>query len=93
MYERYLSTPAYEELFQEFRDMVEEARKEFAPVIGASADEVSFQPNASSGLNMVVQMVNPRRGENVVADDLGFPSDVFPLLALRKGVIFMAVAQ
>lgn len=84
MYGRYLSTPPYERLFEEFRGMVEKARGEFAPVIGARAEEVSFQSNASTGLNFVTQMVNPKRGENVVADDLGFPSDVYPLLAQRK---------
>ena len=84
MYARYLSTPPYEELFEEFRVMVEAARGEFAPVIGARPEEISFQTNASTGLNFVTQMVNPRRGENVVSDDLGFPSDVYPLLALRK---------
>lgn len=84
MYGRYLSTPPYEDLFEEFRGMVEVARGEFAPVIGARAEEVSFQPSASAGLNFVVQMLNPKRGENVIADDLGFPSDIYPLLALRK---------
>lgn len=86
-YGRYLSTPPYEDLFIEFRRMVEDARVDFAQVIGARPEEVSFQSNASAGLNLVVQMLDPRRGQNVVADDLGFPSDVFPLLALRrKGV-------
>jgi selenocysteine lyase/cysteine desulfurase len=83
-YGRYLTTPPYEDLFQEFRDMVETARGDFARMIGARPEEVSFQSNASAGLNMAVQMLNPKRGENVIADDLGFPSDVFPLLALRR---------
>ncbi len=84
MYGRYLSTSPYEELFQDFRELVEAARAEFAPVIGARPEEVSFQSNSSTGLNFVPQMLKPRRGENVVADDLGFPSDVYPLLAQRK---------
>src|SRR5208282_2268584 len=92
MYGRYLSTPPYEDLFEEFRDTVKVARGIFAPMVGARPEEISFQSNASAGLNLVVQMLNPKRGENVVADDLGFPSDVFPLLALRKkGVEFRMV--
>jgi len=93
MYARYLSTPPYEDLFEEFRRMVEKARSEFAPVIGARPEEVSFQANASTGMNLAVQMLGPKRGENVVADDLGYPSDVYPLLALRKKGVEVRVVR
>ncbi|MDA4122570.1 MAG: aminotransferase class V-fold PLP-dependent enzyme [Thaumarchaeota archaeon] len=83
-YGRYLTTPPYEDLFEEFREGVEKARQVFAPFIGARPEEVSFQPNSSTALNLVVQMLDPKKGENVVADDLGFPSDIYPLLALKK---------
>jgi len=93
MYGRYLTTPPYEQLFSEFRQTVETARGEFAPVIGAQPDEVSFQANSSAGLNLVVQMLGLKRGDNAVADDLGFPSDVYPLLAMRKKGIDVRIVK
>lgn len=86
-YRRTLAVPPYRELFEEYAQMVEQARGEFGRTIAASADEVSFQPNTSASTNTVVQMMGWKKGDNAVIDDLGFPSDTYPLLALRdRGV-------
>lgn len=85
--EEVLRTPPYRKLFDEYGKMVEEARREFGRLIGASSKEVSFHLNTSEAVNLVVEMLKPKRGENVVVDDLGYPSNVYPLMALRnKGV-------
>src|ERR1700733_3329276 len=83
LYRRYLSTPPYAELFDEFGESVEKVRGEFAKWIGAREEEISFQSNASTSLNLVTTMVDPKRGENVVVDDLGFPSGTYPMMALE----------
>jgi selenocysteine lyase/cysteine desulfurase len=71
----------------DFEAKTEEARRIFAPWIGAHADEVSFQPSSSTSLNLIVSMLAPKEGENVVVDDLGFPSGTFPAMALQpRGV-------
>jgi cysteine desulfurase/selenocysteine lyase len=83
-YARGLSTPPYDELFDENSELVERTRGQFASLINASTPEVSFQTNASTSLSTVVQMIEFRRGDNVIVDDLGFPSDVYPVLGLRS---------
>ena len=84
LYHRYLTDIPFPDMFDEFGESVERSRGIFAKWIGATEEEVSFQTNASTPLNMVVSMVAPKEGENVVVDDLGFPSGTFPLMALRK---------
>lgn len=84
LYHRYLTDIPFPDMFDEFGESVERARGVFAGWIGATGEEVSFQTNASTALNLVVSMVAPKKGENVVVDDLGFPSGTFPLMALQK---------
>jgi cysteine desulfurase/selenocysteine lyase len=87
LYRYHLKAVPYPDLFDEFGEMVEDGRRVFAKWVGASPEEISFQPNASTSLNFVTSMVDPERGENVVADDLGFPSGTFPMIGLaKKGV-------
>ncbi|MDA4136276.1 MAG: aminotransferase class V-fold PLP-dependent enzyme [Thaumarchaeota archaeon] len=84
IYRRFLREVPFPDIFDEFGETVEKSRAPFAKWIGARPEEVSFQLNASTGLNFAVSMVAPKRGENVVVDDLGFPSGTFPMMALRK---------
>lgn len=87
LYNRHLGAIPYPDLFDELGERVEKSRPVFARWIGASEEEVSFQPSASSGLNFALTMVAPKKGENVVVDDLGFPSGTFPTISLsNKGV-------
>ncbi|MBI3023007.1 MAG: aminotransferase class V-fold PLP-dependent enzyme [Thaumarchaeota archaeon] len=86
-FRRTLTIPPYEELFHEYGKLVEDARREFGRLIAASRDEVAFQTNTSTSTNSVVQMLGWKKGDNAVFDDLGFPSDTYPLIALRgRGV-------
>lgn len=84
LYHRHLKAFPYPDLFDEFQEYVENGRRTFAPWIGARGEEVSFQPSASAGLNSAISMVAPKRGDNVVVDDLGFPSGTFPAINLHK---------
>jgi selenocysteine lyase/cysteine desulfurase len=74
----------YERPHGSHHEKVKECRREFAALINADSREISFQPNSSTSFNLIVKMLDPGRGDNVVVDDLGFPSTIFPLLALRK---------
>jgi selenocysteine lyase/cysteine desulfurase len=66
---------------------IEEARAKAARFIGASKEEVAFLPNTSWGLNLVAQAFPWKEGDNVVSDDMEFPSNAYPWLALeRRGV-------
>jgi cysteine desulfurase/selenocysteine lyase len=65
----------------------EETRAKVARFLGASGEEVAFLPNTSWGLNLVAHSFPWKEGDNVVADDMEFPSNAYPWLALeRRGV-------
>jgi len=63
---------------------IEETRAAAARFIGASPEEVAFLPNTSWGLNLVAQAFPWKEGDNVVSDDMEFPSNAYPWLALEK---------
>ena len=63
---------------------IEDARGRVAGFIGAGRDEVAFLPNTSWGLNLVAQTFPWREGDNVVTDDMEFPSNAYPWLTLEK---------
>jgi cysteine desulfurase/selenocysteine lyase len=63
---------------------IEETRATIARFIGASPEEVAFLPNTSWGLNLVAQAFPWKEGDNVVTDDMEFPSNAYPWLALEK---------
>jgi selenocysteine lyase/cysteine desulfurase len=63
---------------------IEETREKVARLIGSSQKEVAFLPNTSWGLNLVAQAFPWKEGDNVVTDDMEFPSNAYPWLALEK---------
>ena len=67
--------------------MIESTRGKFARFIGAQPDEVAFLPNTSWGLNLVAQSFPWTQGDNVVSNDMEFPSNAYPWhLLARRGV-------
>jgi cysteine desulfurase/selenocysteine lyase len=66
---------------------IEEAREKAARFVGASRDEIAFLPNTSWALNLVARAFPWKEGDNVVFDDMEFPSNAYPWLALEKGGI------
>jgi selenocysteine lyase/cysteine desulfurase len=52
----------------------QEARKLFAEMVGASEDEIGFLFSTSEGENVVVNSLDFKPGDNVVFDDLVYPS-------------------
>lgn len=67
--------------------MIESTRAKCARLIGAQPDEVAFLPNTSWGLNLVAQSFPCASGDNVVSNDMEFPSNAYPWRMLgRRGV-------
>jgi selenocysteine lyase/cysteine desulfurase len=58
--------------------MIESTRGKCAAFIGAQPDEVAFLPNTSWGINLVAQSFPWEPGDNVVSDDMEFPSNAYP---------------
>jgi cysteine desulfurase / selenocysteine lyase len=63
---------------------IEAARQKVARFIGAGRNEIAFLPNTSWGLNFVAQSFPWKEGDNVVIDDMEFPSNAYPWLSLEK---------
>ncbi len=63
---------------------IEAAREKVAGFIGAGRNEIAFLPNTSWGLNFVAQSFPWKEGDNVVTDDMEFPSNAYPWLYLEK---------
>ena len=58
---------------QALEDRKPESKKMFANVIGASEEEVACVPNATTGMNTIMNMLPVERGDNIVTTDLAFP--------------------
>ena len=63
---------------------IEAAREKAAAFVGGKRSEIAFLPNTSWGLNLVAQAFPWKEGDNVVADDMEFPSNAYPWLMLEK---------
>ena len=66
----------------------EEARKLLASMIGAGEDEIAFISSTTEGENIVVNSLDFKAGDNVVYDDLVYPSTpaIYQRLAATRGV-------
>ncbi len=58
-----------------------------AKLLGTSPDSVAFLANATEGVNLLVNSLEWREGDEVLITDLEFPSNVLPWLRLKdRGV-------
>ena len=66
----------------------DEARKLYAAMIGAGEDEIAFLSSTTEGENIVVNALDFKAGDNVVYDDLVYPSTpvIYRRLADTRGV-------
>ncbi len=66
----------------------DEARKLYAAMIGAGEDEIAFLSSTTEGENLVVNSLDFKSGDNVVYDDLVYPSTpvIYQRLADTRGV-------
>jgi selenocysteine lyase/cysteine desulfurase len=66
----------------------DEARGLYAGMIGAGVDEIAFLASTSEGENVVVNSLDFKPGDNVVYDDLVYPSTpiIYQRLAETRGV-------
>jgi selenocysteine lyase/cysteine desulfurase len=64
--------------------MIEATREKAARFVGAAPTEIAFLPNTSWGLNLVALGFPWKEGDNVVTDDMEFPSNAFPWRGLAS---------
>lgn len=73
---------------QEMFARTDEARRLFAGMVGAGEDEIGFVSSTTDGENLVVNSLAFKPGDNVVFDDLVYPSTpiIYQRLADTQGV-------
>jgi cysteine desulfurase/selenocysteine lyase len=69
---------------RQWSERCEEVRANFARLIGAHTDEIAFVKNTSEGLSLVAAGLEWRPGDNVIAVDGEYPSNVYPWFGLRR---------
>jgi selenocysteine lyase/cysteine desulfurase len=63
---------------------VDSVREKAAAFIGALRSEIAFVPSTSWGVNLVAQAYDWKEGDNVVGDDMEFPTNFYPWQLLAK---------
>ena len=73
----------------------EQARRLFAAMIDAEADDIAFIPAASYGISVAAKNLTVKTGEKIIVLEDQFPSNVYPwdALAKEKGGIFHTVRR
>jgi cysteine desulfurase / selenocysteine lyase len=61
-----------------------DTRSEVGKLIHCDRKNVALVHRASQGINIVSDLVKPKREQNVVLTDLGYPSSVYPWLKYRE---------
>jgi cysteine desulfurase/selenocysteine lyase len=83
-----IGTPGRRELFAVETETLQLASR----LLGTNADRVALLSNASEGLNRLAASIPWQAGDEVLIDDLEFPSNVLVWLALReRGVVVRVV--
>lgn len=72
---------------------IEKTREKAARFLGAAAAEVAFLPNTSWAVNLVALAFPWKEGDNLVTDDLEFPSNAYPWRALAARGVECRVAK
>ncbi len=73
--------------YRNWEAAIETTRSRSARLINATPEQIAFVKNTTEGLCFAANGIDWRSGDNVVLNDLEFPSNVFPWLNLtRNGV-------
>src|SRR6476659_3728885 len=62
--------------------LLERTRTRAGALLGGPADDVAFLGSSTEGINQLVGGVDWQPGDNVVVEDIEFPSDIYPWMRL-----------
>ena len=81
--------------WMDWEEEAEETRKIIARFINADPEEIAFAQNTSAGLSIIANGINWEKTDNIVINDLEFPSNIFPwqIQAKRHGLVTKTVQQ
>jgi len=64
--------------------LLSQIKKDFARLIRARSDEISYLPNTTAGINHILLGLNLRPGERILLPEVEFPALVYPILYLAR---------
>lgn len=73
--------------------VTETVKQQIGTMLGTTADRIAFSDNTSNGLNILAQGLRLRLGDEIVLNDLEFPSNVYPFLNLERDGVVMVYAK
>lgn len=79
--------------FDSWEGMRNRVAEGFGSLINAHPDELAFTKNTHDGINMVANMIDWRKGDNVILNDLEFPANAFPWAHQRQHGVEIKVAK
>jgi len=86
-------TFAYDPYDFEGEDPLSESKNLYAKLVNADPKEIAGVPSASYGINQVALMIAPKKGENVVLNDLEFHSNMYPWLKYQQFGVEIRIAK
>lgn len=72
------------ENYQNLFKWSERAKNKLAILLGANPSRIAWIDNVSNALNVLANGVKWRKGDEIILNDLEFPSNVYPFLNLQK---------
>jgi selenocysteine lyase/cysteine desulfurase len=84
---------AKSEVAEKSKERLLSSKRLFAEIIHASEDEIAAVPSASYGINLVALMVSPKKGDNIVLNELEFDSNMYPWLKYSKAGVEIRMAK
>jgi selenocysteine lyase/cysteine desulfurase len=79
---------------ERINEILGNARRLSARIIGADPDEIALMPNTTTGLNVAARALPLAAGDIVLTFDGEFPANIYPWLALaERGVVLERLAR
>ena len=79
--------------FDSWEGMRKRVAEGFGSLVNAHPDELAFTKNTHDGINTVANMIQWKKGDNVILNDLEFPANSFPWAHQRRKGIKIKVVQ
>ncbi|MFI5420457.1 MAG: aminotransferase class V-fold PLP-dependent enzyme [Nitrososphaerales archaeon] len=79
--------------YSQIGEIIEKPKTLFSRIVNCDVSELAFVPNSTHGINLVSQMVRPKKGENVVICDLEYYGCAYPWLRTQLDGVEVRVAK
>ncbi|MCX7876796.1 MAG: aminotransferase class V-fold PLP-dependent enzyme [Melioribacteraceae bacterium] len=70
--------------FTYFVEKSKSAKSKLSKLINCTPDRIAWIDNVSNGINLLVNSINWKHGDEIIINDIEFPANVYPFLNLKK---------